>query len=80
MKDWKDLEINGAECSSKEIKCNMFALLRDNMGSHSIGGFVENFSKMEHFCRYCLVTSNEFHKCLCDSGKLRDKVSYNNVK
>ncbi|XP_056335164.1 uncharacterized protein LOC130246305 [Danio aesculapii] len=35
--------------------------LRDNLGSHQIGGFTENFSVSTYFCRYCLATRNELH-------------------
>ncbi|XP_073719682.1 uncharacterized protein [Misgurnus anguillicaudatus] len=35
--------------------------LGDNLGSHTIGGFVENFSRSTHFCRYCLIERHAFH-------------------
>lgn len=30
------------------------------LGSHSIGGFTENFRHSEYFCRYCEITKSEF--------------------
>lgn len=33
----------------------------DNLGSHQIGGYLESFSKSEHFCRYCKITHTQFH-------------------
>lgn len=31
-------------------------MLGDNLGSHQIGGFTENFSTSKYLCRYCLFT------------------------
>ena len=32
----------------------------DNLGSHSIAGFTENFSCSQYFYRYCEITQSEF--------------------
>ena len=32
----------------------------DNLGSHSTGGFTENFSKSRFFCRFCTVGRSTF--------------------
>ncbi|KAK3917100.1 LOW QUALITY PROTEIN: Putative thiol protease R355 [Frankliniella fusca] len=53
----------------------------DNLGSHSLGGFVENFSRSEYFCRFCLIN----RKAFCKQGgevrrfKRRTKESYNDA-
>ena len=48
----------------------------DNLGSHSIAGFCENFSTVSYFCRYCLITLAEFRKNPYHVGPLRTKESY----
>lgn len=42
------------------IKGTLYCIAGDNLGSHCIGGFTENFSQSSYFCRYCLITRNEF--------------------
>ncbi|XP_070384754.1 uncharacterized protein [Dermacentor albipictus] len=32
----------------------------DNLGSHCIGGFVENFSRASYTCRFCVTTMQDF--------------------
>lgn len=42
------------------VKGTLYCIAGDNLGSHSIGGFTENFSHSKHFCRYCLITRSQF--------------------
>lgn len=49
----------------------------DNSGSHSIGGFTENFSRSQYFCRYCGVTRSEFDSD--PNGPQRTPESYNSA-
>lgn len=49
----------------------------DNLGSHMIGGFTENFSTAEYFCRYCLMTRNEIHSNPLTVVTQRDPGDYN---
>lgn len=35
------------------LKGTLFAMIGDNLGSHQVGGFTENFSTTKHICRYC---------------------------
>ncbi len=52
VKDLKDLELNGVTLSDGNVyKGTSCAIAGDNLGSHSIGGFVEYFSKSSHFVR-----------------------------
>jgi hypothetical protein len=44
LKDLQDLEINGLEISGVAVKGTVVAITGDNLGSHGIGGFTENFS------------------------------------
>ncbi|KAK3909773.1 Replicase polyprotein 1ab [Frankliniella fusca] len=36
-------------------------LLGDNLGTHTIAGFLENFSSSKFFCRYCEESRDEWH-------------------
>lgn len=42
------------------VKGALYCIAGDNLGSHCIGGFMENFSTSQYFCRYCLITRSEF--------------------
>lgn len=59
--DLKEIETVGIKLSSdKIIKGSLVFVTGDNLGSHAVGGFTENFSKTQYFCRYCLVTKQSF--------------------
>lgn len=83
-KDLKILESNGINISIKlndqnvetqNLKGVLVAVCADNLGSHQIGGFNENFHLNGYFCRYCYIhhatneTINMIHQ-------LRTKNSY----
>jgi len=42
------------------IKAGLVFVVGDNLGSHELGGFNENFSKSEYFCRYCCISRKQF--------------------
>lgn len=42
------------------VKGALYCIAGDNLGSHTTGGFTENFSSSEYFCRYCLISRTEF--------------------
>ena len=42
------------------VKQSRRLLLVIHLGSHSIGGFTENFSHSQYFCRYCEIIRREF--------------------
>ena len=46
--------------TDKIVKAVLVFMTGDNLGSHSLGGFTENFSRAEYFCRYCLVSRELF--------------------
>lgn len=57
----KELEENGIVASDTAVvKGTLYCIASDNLGSHCIGGFTENFSSSQYFCRYCLITRSEF--------------------
>ena len=62
------------EC--KTFLGTLIAMLGDNLGSHQIGGFVENFSKSLNFRRYCEIPRNEFNANIFCRRKLRTIQSY----
>lgn len=77
VEDLKDLELNGVTLSDGNVyKGTLCAIVGDNLGSHSIGGFVENFSRSLHFCRYCEITREEFSADPLIRGKMRSVQSY----
>jgi len=61
--DLKQLEI-GIEVDGFEtpLKGGLLCILGDNLGSHCIGGFSENFSSGVYFCRYCLIQRKQWFK------------------
>ena len=48
--------------TGKNIKGTLIFIGEDNLGGHSLGGLLENFSKAKYFCRYCLITRDEFYR------------------
>lgn len=61
LTDLKELERTGMVASDETVvKGTLYCIVGDNLGSHCIGGFSENFSRSEYFCRYCLITRSEF--------------------
>lgn len=71
VEDVKDLENNGT------VKGTLYCITGDNLGSHGIGGFTENFSTVEHFCRYCTITLTEFLSDPVSIGRQRTAENYN---
>lgn len=60
LADVKELEENGIVTSSGDIVCaTIVAIVGDNLGSHCIGGYSQNFSTAKYCCRYCLVERSE---------------------
>lgn len=58
------------------MKIALIAILGDNLGSHCIGGFTENFSCSKHFCRYCLIDRESFISDLLSLGQKRIADKY----
>lgn len=61
-------------------KARVVFVLGDNLGSHMIGGFVENFSG-KYFCRYCLANRECFESgnCLPENFQKRTCENYNSA-
>lgn len=61
LRDLKILETEGISMADGQVwKGTVGAIIGDNLGSHGIGGFTENFSTSTYFCRFCHVQRNQF--------------------
>lgn len=49
------------------MKGTMVRVVADNLGAHSVGGFVENFTR-SHVCRFCLADMSQFQTTEVRSG------------
>lgn len=56
----RDLEEIGINVGNDHLKCILVSILGDNLGSLGIGGFTENFSSSQYFCRYYEITKDDF--------------------
>lgn len=77
VSDLCELEENGLHFESRFYKGTVACIMGDNLGSHMIGGFTENFSVSEYFCRYCLITKEAFQFNPLNVASLRNPESYN---
>lgn len=80
ISDLKELEETGILTTNGTVRGTLYCIAGDNLGSHCIGGLSENFSSSQYFCRYCLVTRNEFQSDdpnVC--GPLRTIEKYNSA-
>lgn len=78
VEDLKKLE-NGVEMFDKVVKGSLIFITGDNLGSHGLGGFIENFSLAKYFCRFCDISREEFEQENGESkyGEWRTVQSYN---
>ncbi|CAN7999366.1 unnamed protein product, partial [Ixodes hexagonus] len=74
ISDLQDLE-EGIRVGGHRYFVQLAFICGDNLGSHGIGGFVENFSRASYFCRYCVITREEFRNNR--PAELRTVSSYN---
>lgn len=79
VRDLRDLEEAGVELDSGQIiQGAVLAIAGDNLGSHMISGFTEDFSRSKHFCRYCVIDRETFKNSPTELGLPRTKQSYKN--
>lgn len=77
VKDLKDLKENGVVLADGKLhKGTLCAIAGDSLGSHYIGGFIDNFSKSIHFCRYCEIDHQTFHSAPLTKALTRTVKSY----
>ncbi|KAJ8674063.1 hypothetical protein QAD02_005325 [Eretmocerus hayati] len=67
FEDLKKLE-KGIEINGEVIRGTVVHIAGDNLGSHGLGGFLENFSSAEYFCRFCHISRVEFE---ADGGETK---------
>lgn len=69
LSDLKSLEEDGlfVPCLGKIIKGTVFSVIADNLGAHSVGGFVESFSG-SYNCRFCVGQRSQFQELEVRTG------------
>ncbi|XP_028416452.1 uncharacterized protein LOC114540531 [Dendronephthya gigantea] len=78
VNDLKKIEEHGVLVEKEYIRGTVTMILGDNLGSHSIGGFVENFSSSPYVCRFCLMeTKNIQLGDIFDTFSQRSPDNYN---
>ena len=78
VEDLKDLEEHGIVIEENTVvRGTLCAIVGDNLGSHCIGGFTENFSSSIYFCRYCQLDRTTFENHPFTKGAVRNVQSYN---
>lgn len=81
INDLKNLEKNGVVISVANKSINfigtVIAMLGDNLGSHQIGGFTENFNSSEYFCRFCDTTQSQLQLTYVCKNINRNPDNYN---
>ena len=82
IKDLKVLEERGIVLSEGNVvKGTLVAISGDNLGSHGIVFFLENFSRADRFCRYCSSSSRYIYfgpSKHSTYGQQRKKIKNNN--
>ena len=79
LNDLKKIERIGVLVDDKLVKCTVAMITGDNLASHCIGGFVENFSGCVFVCRYCLFKTDEIeHRNILDTYCARSPDNYQN--
>lgn len=76
LADLKSLETNGINVDGETVRGGLYCIAGDNLGSHFIGGFTENFSRSRYFCRYCEITRSEFEADANAVGPPRTTETY----
>ena len=77
IKDLKSLEETGVTLpDGNTLKGTLCAIAGDNLGSHAIGGFTENFSTSQYCCRYCLIDRKTFQSNPNSSAPKRTIQNY----
>ncbi|XP_049517976.1 uncharacterized protein LOC125943242 [Dermacentor silvarum] len=71
------LEATGMIINGVKHNVRLSFIVGDNLGSHAVGGFTQNFSTSVYFCRYCLVRRSEFQQMPHVVGERRTPENYN---
>jgi len=81
VKDLQSLEDVGIELldSNQPVFGSVLAIVGDNLGSHCIGGFTENFSTSSYVCRYCSIDRETANAMPHVIGSLRTPSHYDEI-
>ena len=80
VEDLTDIEDNGITLFGDEtVLGTVVAMVGDNLGSHCIGGFTENFSTSNYVCRYCTLDRDRLKTECHISGDLRTIEHYDDI-
>ena len=79
LKDLKSLESKGLTFKFDDVSMKVYGtismVIGDNLALHALGGFYQNFSTVQRFCRFCNRTMNSINDhTICDV--LRTKEAY----
>ncbi|XP_042084783.1 uncharacterized protein LOC102293912 isoform X2 [Haplochromis burtoni] len=76
LKDLVSLEEEGlyVPALGRKVKGTVFSIVADNLGAHSVGGFVENFCS-SYFCRFCLAEQSEFQVSEVRTGAFQPRIT-----
>lgn len=66
LSELRELEEHGLVTSSGHVVRATAIFIGDNLGSHCIGGYTQNFSTSKYFCRYCGAIRDQL-ECLSQS-------------
>lgn len=76
LQDLKTLEELGAYVSllGESLQGTVFSVVADNLGAHSVAGFLQSFS-VEYYCRFCTGSSSDIqlHSVASGAFNLRTK-------
>lgn len=79
--DLLKIENDGIELTidsrTRKIKGSVVFIIADNLGSHQVGGFNENFSSSKYFCRTCKINLDDFSQSHRFRADYRNNESYN---
>ena len=83
LEDLEKLETSGIKVFIEErsivFQGTLSMVIADNLEAHVLGGFFYNFSRVNHFCRYCdfskVMLSNNFKST---ESVMRTKEGYQN--
>lgn len=60
LSELRQLEEHGLVTTSGHVvRATIITVVGDNLGSHCIGGYTQNFSTSKYFCRYCEVPRDQ---------------------
>lgn len=74
LQDLKTLEDLGVPLLGESLQGTVFSVVADNLGAHSVAGFLQRFS-VQYYCRFCTGSSSviQLHSVASGAFSLRSK-------